>query len=391
MAPQGGPAGTREPQAERGAGLLVRQPLPRPPRGAADLLRRRVRCLRRRRRARRPDRRRREHRRRRHPRPGAPQQREHGHAARRPAAADADVPVREPGHRRAVPRRQRRRRRGGRLPRVHPRAVEPPDHGRDRRGRAEPRAVRRRWARRGATGTPRTSSSRSNPGIDTAADGEIDMGAYVDTRPTRSARQPIDCSVGSTARRCPGGVATGPAATPTATSASLARRAPEPPTSPARSGARRSGTSASCSARSVAEAIITDGDAPLAAAALVPRRAQRDPAGRHGAATAGSTSTRSGACSRTAAWGSPPRPRARMTRRPHADFTLPPARAAIDRPGHRRRRPRRRRDAAGGARERRGGRAGPVAPDGADRTPRPPAVARASRSAARRPAARPRR
>jgi hypothetical protein len=50
---------------------------------------------------------------------------------------------------------------------------------------------------------------KDNPGIDSAADGEIDMGAYVDAaHQIRS--QPIDCSIGSTSPRCVGTAATGP-------------------------------------------------------------------------------------------------------------------------------------------------------------------------------------
>jgi extracellular elastinolytic metalloproteinase len=45
---------------------------------------------------------------------------------------------------------------------------------------------------------------KENPGIDTAADGEVDMGAYVDTA-HQIRTQAIDCSVGSTAAGCPHG------------------------------------------------------------------------------------------------------------------------------------------------------------------------------------------
>jgi len=46
----------------------------------------------------------------------------------------------------------------------------------------------------------------SNEGFqaDTAADGEVDMGAYVDATPDQIRTQPLDCPVGSTSPRCPG-------------------------------------------------------------------------------------------------------------------------------------------------------------------------------------------
>ena len=197
---------------------------------AADRLRRRVRDFEGARRARRCRPTTARHRRRRLPDGGAPQQREHGHAARRPAAGDADVPVREPAAPSvAVPRRQRRRRRLDRLPRVHARPLEPPDHRRDRRGRARLAAGRgdgrglERLVRQGLR------SSSENPAPDTAADGEIDMGAYVDApaahdpdrrRSTAASARPPR---GARARRRPA-----PAATRSATSAAIDG---EPPTS----------------------------------------------------------------------------------------------------------------------------------------------------------------
>ena len=150
------------------------------------------------------DRRRRGHRARRRP----PQQREHVHAARRPVAADADVPV----ARGPVPRGQRRRRRVDPLPRVHARALEPARHRRRRRGRAELARRPARWARAGATCTPRTSSSRSSSTLDTPAPGEVHMGDYTDVGaelirtpgarlPGRRRRRPPCPAAGRRARR----------------------------------------------------------------------------------------------------------------------------------------------------------------------------------------------
>ena len=117
----------RQPGAGHDAGLLLRQPLPRPPGLGADRLQRRRRRV--------PGQRRAaaEHAGRRLDRPGrrSRQQREHVHAAGRLAAADADVPVAL-----AVPQHVQRQRRGDPLPRVHARALEP---ARDRRRRRRAR------------------------------------------------------------------------------------------------------------------------------------------------------------------------------------------------------------------------------------------------------------
>jgi extracellular elastinolytic metalloproteinase len=45
---------------------------------------------------------------------------------------------------------------------------------------------------------------------DTAADGEVDMGAYVDATPNQIRNQPLDCPVGSTSPACPGTPTAGP-------------------------------------------------------------------------------------------------------------------------------------------------------------------------------------
>ncbi len=118
----------RQPRAGHDAGLLLRQPLPRPPGLGADRLQQRRRRV--------PGQRRgaAQHDGRRLDRPGqrSRQQREHVHAAGRLAAADADVPVA-----RAVPQHVQRQRRGDPLPRVHARALEPARDRRRRRRRAE--------------------------------------------------------------------------------------------------------------------------------------------------------------------------------------------------------------------------------------------------------------
>ena len=91
------------------------------------------------------------------------------------AADDADVPAAPARH--VVPRRrpvladQRRRRGGHRLPRVHPRPVQPA--GRRRPGQLAPSATSRpaRWARPGATGTPWTTWSTRASRSDTPRQG----------------------------------------------------------------------------------------------------------------------------------------------------------------------------------------------------------------------------
>ena len=110
-------------------------------------------------------------------------QRQHGHAAGRHPAADADVPVPPARHR--VPGRgpvhagQRRRRGRHRLPRVHPRPVQPPGRRRQRRldarrhpGRLDGRGVERLVR-------ARTSWSTRASCKDTNAAGELRVGQYV--------------------------------------------------------------------------------------------------------------------------------------------------------------------------------------------------------------------
>ena len=151
-------------------------------------------------------------------------QRQHGHAARRPGAADADVPAAPARHdvpeRRPV-RADRRRRRGRhRLPRVHPRPVQPARRQRHRPVHARRRRRPARWARPGATGTRWTTSSTR--GCSRTGPSKVDVilfqfdGAGVALDRT----EPIDCPVGvhggSLQRRRHRSRA---AATPTATTA----------------------------------------------------------------------------------------------------------------------------------------------------------------------------
>ncbi len=130
-----------QPGRGRDPGLLLRERLARPPGGAADRLHRgggelpereRRRAGPRRRRGGHADRRRRRHRRR-AARRQPHRQRQHDDAARRAGADDADVPRPRPGRRhRSRPADQRRRRRAHRVPRVHARPVQPA-RGRRRR------------------------------------------------------------------------------------------------------------------------------------------------------------------------------------------------------------------------------------------------------------------
>ena len=243
-----GQDGDRVHQPEPGGDQRPRvgQPVPRPPRGGPDRLRRGVGQLparqpRGRRRGQRlragRGRRRRQH----HQRHQPAQQRELRHAARRHAGPDADVPVGHEG-------RQRRRRRRRRLARVRPRPQQPPgrhavrcqravlrpghDDGRGverllrlgpprhprpdhRHVRAGPGHARRLRRRRGRASAPSRSTARSTRRA----------------RPPRATAPPASRSW---------------AATPTATS-----RAPTTParTTAARCSPRRCGTCARRSAR----------------------------------------------------------------------------------------------------------------------------------------------
>ena len=78
-----------------------------------------------------------------------PQQRQPGHAARRPAADHEHVPVAAGGRRRVPAVRRRRLRHDRDRPRVHPRDHQPDDRRPGRRDRRRSRAAR--WARPGAT------------------------------------------------------------------------------------------------------------------------------------------------------------------------------------------------------------------------------------------------
>ena len=278
-----------------------------------------------------------------------PQQREHGHAARRPARRVMQMYLFDELRRPASPFRDVN---GGddavdRLPRVHARPVEPPVTDATGAGALDTRAGRRRWARRGATGTPRTSSStraRRRHAPPTARS----TWAPTSTRGrTRSAPQPLDCPVGVGRRGCPGAA--------TRRRRLHVRRLRRARRRPAR-GPHADGEiwgETLWDLRNAARLRRRRGDhhrrdAPVAAAALVPRRAQRDPAGRHAALRRDPHQHALGRLRQ-------PRHGLRrldrgpgQTRRRVGRFDLPPV-AASARAGRCRRR-----DAAGGARERRG-------------------------------------
>ena len=150
-----------QPRADHGPGLLLRQPLPRPPAAAPiafSVVRRQLR-------GRRP---RPGQRRRRRGTLGQPPDR-HTDNAYMDTPPDGAPPTMAMflffnDAQQPVPRRQRRRRRRDRLPRVHARPLEPArDDSAGRRDALNGAAGRARWARPGATGTRRTSSSGSSP------------------------------------------------------------------------------------------------------------------------------------------------------------------------------------------------------------------------------------
>ena len=199
-----------EPAPERDAGLLLRQPVPRPPGGGADRLHRR-------RRATSeadggdagagPGRRRRRHR-----GGGCPDGDHIDNAnmytpADGTAAAHADVPVHDLDRHRAVRRLERRRRRVDHLPRVHPRPLEPAGHRRVGQPGADTASRPARWARPGPTGTRWTSSSRAAPTrVEPGDCWDADLGPNAGSATCGSARaspaarpwvrtQPIDCLV----------------------------------------------------------------------------------------------------------------------------------------------------------------------------------------------------
>ena len=171
---------------------------------------------------------------------GPPQQREHAHAAGRRLAADADVPVRHVGAGSATST-----------------ATTTP----------APSTTSTRTASATASSSTRTASGALNSPHagamgegwsdwyaldylnratdehpDTPAPGEVDIGYYSDKDAHATRYNPIDCPVGTADPKCPGGVASGPAASPSATSA---RSTPAPRSTPtARSGWRRCGTCA---------------------------------------------------------------------------------------------------------------------------------------------------
>ena len=242
-----------QPRAERRTDLLPRQPLPRPPRGRADRLRRRGRRLPRRR-----------------PRARQHRRRRDTSSAAGPDATTSTTPTwpRRPTgvadhgacscveRRRSatVPRRQRRRRRGASST-TSTRTASSDRLVTYRRAasRRSTTSRRARWARAGATSTPRTSSSASSPADDDpATPGEVDMGAYIDAVPHAIRYQALDCPVGAAVGgRVP--------ALPTAArrcrrlhlrpTSARSRRSRPRSTPTARSGRRRCGTCAPRSAR----------------------------------------------------------------------------------------------------------------------------------------------
>ena len=247
-----------------------------------------------------------------------------GHAPRMQMYLQHQPGTSYPG-RRPVLADQRRRRGGHRLPRVHPRPVQPAGR---RRARAAPRSAASRparWARPGATGTPWTTWSPRACRRDVPSKADVVLFQYDGAGVGLDRTEPIDCKVGDTTRRA--ATAARPAtaaATPTPTTARSiggpevhARRRDlgADPVGPARRG----------SARARSGGAGDPGDGAGAVQPVVPRHAQRDPGGRHRGLRRRSTTPRSGRSSPAAAWASTPARSAATTPRPAPDFHLPPA------------------------------------------------------------------
>ena len=292
-----------ESRPERDAALLPRQHLPRPPRAAADRLRR---VSRRRPGAgpgdgRRGDRRR-----------GPRQQRQLPHAPRRRAGAAAGAPLlarrTRPTATTTAPTTRRwsstSTRTGCRAARDRRAGVRRAQHraGRgDRRGHE--RLLRARLSRRGGPdhrrpGT-RTSGSASTSTSPTGCARHADRHAGPSGLHLRRLPQAARRAGGPRRRRDLGADAVGPARAMVADHAAAGS-----------TGARADHGSA----------------APLPARAVVPRHAQRDPAGEHRA-----TTTRSGRSSPLAAWATSPRPTAAGTSRRSPTEVSPAARPATGR------------------------------------------------------------
>ena len=247
-------------------------------------------------------------------------QRQHVHPARRHSADHADVPV----------------------PRARTRSDDRSSRPAARRRRAcsttstptacptawssTPTATRRsttsrpaRWARRGATSTP--IDYLVSQGLKRHHRGRRGARGQVRRRGRRTGpHQAIDCPVGAPPRTCTG------------SEARLGwlhlRRLPQDRRR--RRGPRRRRDlgadavgPAQALGRSMTETLVTRGDGALAGRPVVPRHAQRDPAGRPGRLRR-PTAAPSGRSSPTAAWASSPASTA--ARYPVEDFTMPPDR-----------------------------------------------------------------
>ena len=232
-----------------------------------------------------------------------------------------------------IAQHQQRRRRVDPVPRARARSPRA-RQGRGRRRRAELVAGGRDG--RGLERLVRQGLPRPT-GLDTdTRRGEIDMGAY-----SVAARN----SIRNAGARLPGSSARPRRPAPGRRRLHVRRlradRAARRSTPTARSGRRRCGTCASALGSSDgASGLVTAGAAAVAARAVVPRHAQRDPAGRPGRRRRRAPRHDLGACSRRAAWATTPRPRTARTR---AGRGLRAAACRAD-SRHARRRGRRRRD-----------------------------------------------
>ena len=199
------------------------------------------------------------------------------------------------------PDRRLRQRGRDRLPRVRPRPVQPARHHARRHPRAQRAAVGRRWARAGATGT-RSTSPTTTAGSRHAGQRRRDRVPVLRRRrgrlPDLGGRLPGRRRRGELPRR--GDRHAGRADTRMPTSARSSASPRSTPT--ARSGCRRCGRSASALGSAMTESLVTRGHGAVAAGAVVPGHAERDPAGRRGRVRRRRTRTRSGPCSRNAAW-----------------------------------------------------------------------------------------
>ena len=164
------------------------------------------------------------------------------------------------------------------------------------------------------------------------------MGAYIDDATAHSARPGARLPGRGFSGACPDAGSAGAAGSPTATSARIARR-PRGPRRRRDLGADAVGPARASIGSAERPGAHHPGHAALAARALVPGHAQRDPAGRPWRAARSATG--SGTRSRAAGWASTPRGRRGRRRRRSQDFSLPPhpgvPRGRIERPDDRRR------------------------------------------------------